>query len=237
LKKQMYSPYQRSPTLFFVFAGLLTNKSMPTTSNPWLDIPLADYEQHMALPDIGQAQMLAEQLARAVRKNKPKSVAIIGCAGGNGLEELVNSSLQRVVCIDINPSYIDEVRQRFAGHFSTLETHVADIQSAKLEAPPVDLLYAALIFEYVALAETFKVLRSICVPGGRLVAILQVATPCMNAVSPSPYTSLQRLAPIMRLRQPQEIVQAALRAGFALTSAECIELPSGKSFSCQTFLL
>jgi hypothetical protein len=28
--------------------------------NPWLAIPLADYEGQMALPEIGQAQMLAD---------------------------------------------------------------------------------------------------------------------------------------------------------------------------------
>jgi hypothetical protein len=31
-------------------------------SSPWLTIPLEDYEAHMALPVVGQAQMLAEQL-------------------------------------------------------------------------------------------------------------------------------------------------------------------------------
>jgi hypothetical protein len=28
--------------------------------NPWLEIPLSDYEGHMELPQIGQAEMLAE---------------------------------------------------------------------------------------------------------------------------------------------------------------------------------
>jgi hypothetical protein len=30
--------------------------------NPWLDIPLADYEGHMALPAIGQSRLIADQL-------------------------------------------------------------------------------------------------------------------------------------------------------------------------------
>ena len=30
-------------------------------SNPWLDIPLADYEAHMALPSIGQSRLIADQ--------------------------------------------------------------------------------------------------------------------------------------------------------------------------------
>jgi len=34
-----------------------------TLSSPWLTIPLEDYEAHMALPAVGQSQILAEQLA------------------------------------------------------------------------------------------------------------------------------------------------------------------------------
>jgi hypothetical protein len=29
-------------------------------SNPWLEIPLANYEAHMALPTIGQMRLIAE---------------------------------------------------------------------------------------------------------------------------------------------------------------------------------
>ena len=39
--------------------------TMHTMTQPWLQIPLADYEAHMALPDIGQAQMLADLLQQA----------------------------------------------------------------------------------------------------------------------------------------------------------------------------
>ena len=38
------------------------------TSNPWLNIPLDDYEGHMSLPTVGQAQMIADQLDRALAR-------------------------------------------------------------------------------------------------------------------------------------------------------------------------
>ena len=41
-------------------------------ASPWLDIPLSDYEGHMALPEIAQARMLADELERAVRQHTPK---------------------------------------------------------------------------------------------------------------------------------------------------------------------
>src|SRR5580692_4374755 len=53
-------------------------------SNPWLDIPLEDYEGHMSLPAIGQAQMLADQLVLLIERERPTSIAVVGCAGGTG---------------------------------------------------------------------------------------------------------------------------------------------------------
>jgi DNA-binding transcriptional ArsR family regulator len=53
-----------------------------TMRNPWLDIPLADYEAHMALPTIGQDRLIADHLSALIRTYEPSSVAILGCAGG-----------------------------------------------------------------------------------------------------------------------------------------------------------
>ena len=55
---------------------------------PWREIPLSDYEAHMSLPSVGQARMLADQLALLLERHAPISVAIIGCAGGNGLDRI-----------------------------------------------------------------------------------------------------------------------------------------------------
>ncbi len=56
--------------------------------NSWLDIPLADYESHMALPYVAQAQLLSDLFAEALQELSPESVALLGCAGGNGFEAL-----------------------------------------------------------------------------------------------------------------------------------------------------
>jgi hypothetical protein len=49
--------------------------------NPWLGIALSDYEAHMALPEVGQAQMLADVFAGHLDIRRPGSLAVIGCAG------------------------------------------------------------------------------------------------------------------------------------------------------------
>ncbi len=47
-------------------------------SNPWLDVPLADYEGHMSLLTIGQAQMRAHQFEALLKASAPGSVALQG---------------------------------------------------------------------------------------------------------------------------------------------------------------
>jgi len=204
-------------------------------ASPWLDIPLADYEGHMALPEIAQAQMLADELAAAVRRLGPSSVAIIGCSGGNGFERLLGTTLERIVGIDINPSYVAAAQARFGAHLPRLALYVADIQDTRLRIRPVELIFAGLIFEYVDLQLAMQNLRELCAPGGTLVTILQAPSAEVRVVSPSPYQSLQRLAPAMRLRAAREVEGAAVEAGFSLATTRSLTLPSGKSFIVMSF--
>jgi SAM-dependent methyltransferase len=204
-------------------------------ASPWLDIPLADYEGHMALPEIAQARMLADELESAVRQHAPSSVAIIGCSGGNGFERLIGTTVERIVGIDINPTYVAAAQARFGTQLPKLALYVADIQDALPNIMPMEMIFAGLIFEYVDLRATMHNLRRLCAPGGTLVAVLQVPSAEAKAVSPSPYRSLQRLAPAMRLRDAQEVKGAATEAGFAPATTRSLTLPSGKSFIVLSF--
>jgi trans-aconitate methyltransferase len=205
-------------------------------ASPWLDIPLADYEGHMALPDIAQARMLADELENAVRQHAPRSVAIIGCSGGNGFARLVGTTVERIVGIDINPAYVAAAQARFGTELPELALYVADIQDAlPATIMPVEMIVAGLIFEYVDLRATMHNLRQLCAPGGMLVAVLQAPSAEAKAVSPSPYRSLQRLAPAMRLRDPGEVEAAAAGAGFAPATTRGLALPSGKVFNVLSF--
>ena len=52
--------------------------------NPWLTIPLADYEAHMALAEVAQAQFLARTLGALIdARPQARSVAVLGCAGAS----------------------------------------------------------------------------------------------------------------------------------------------------------
>lgn len=47
-------------------------------ANPWLDIPLTDYEGHME--HVGQARMLDRVFGQALQSLQPQSVAVLGAA-------------------------------------------------------------------------------------------------------------------------------------------------------------
>jgi ubiquinone/menaquinone biosynthesis C-methylase UbiE len=204
--------------------------------NPWLEIPLHDYEGHMALPSIGQAQLLSEQLEAIVRRLQPSSVAVIGCAGGNGFDRIEPGIVRRVVAADINAAYLDETARRYGARFERLEMHCADVQTTALSFEPVDLIYAALLFEYVDAPAALGTMRRFCRRGGTLATILQLPHSEKDAISPSPFTSLQRLSPLMRLVDPADLSRHAAGAGFIPDApAERLVLPSGKRFHLQTF--
>ena len=135
-------------------------------TNSWLDIPLAEYEGHMALPEIAQAQMLANELASSVQWHAPSSVAVIGCSGGNGFAQLIGTAVTRVVGIDINPTYVAAAQMRFEAQLPNLRLYVTDIQDTLPSIAPVQLIFAGLIFEYVDLRATMRNLRKLCAPGG-----------------------------------------------------------------------
>jgi SAM-dependent methyltransferase len=203
--------------------------------NPWLDIPLADYEAHMALPAIGQSLLIAEQLEILIRAHSPRSVAVIGCAGGNGFDRLIDTTVERVVGVDINPNYIEAVRRRYAGRISLLDLHIADIQSAAPLFEAVDLIYVALVLEYVDPPKTMSALWRHCKPGGVLALLSQLPHESMSHVTPSPYSSLRSLAPAMRLVAPEDTRELAKQAGFSPERSSPILSAGGKRFGLAEY--
>jgi len=189
----------------------------------------------MSLPHVGQAQMLADKLEQLVKQFSPPSIGLIGCAGGNGLDRLTPDQLERVVALDINPSYIGTVGLRHAHRLSKLELYRVDVQSASFQIEPVDLIFAALLFEYVDVAATLAALKRHCRPGGTLATVVQLPHRDRGAISPSPYESLNLLAPVIKLIAPADLCALATAAGFLVVDSEMIELASGKQFSLQVF--
>lgn len=206
--------------------------------NPWLDIPLADYEGHMSAPEVAQAPMIAGALAELLLTHRPRSLAVIGCAGGNGFERIDRGHTARVVGVDINAAYLAEARRRFDGAFDALELICADIEAQPdpLRFAPVDLTFAALVFEYVDARVVMPRLAARMNPGGHLAVLLQLPAAGIPAITPTSGARLAALAPVLQLVAPDAIADAARAAGLASSRAVQINLPTGKNFQLLSFV-
>ena len=197
--------------------------------NPWLHIPLDDYEGHMAHTDVAQDILLADVLELAVRRHAPSSLAVIGCAGGNGFDRLAAFSLERVVAVDINPIYVQNVRKRYEAMLPGLQLIAGDIQDDGVSFTSVDLIIAGLLFEYVDSDRTLTRLHALLRPGGVLVSVIQL--PCeQTAVTHTPYTSLNRLEGYMRLISPEQPTEKAVKCGFKEITSSLLRSAAGKPF-------
>ena len=203
--------------------------------NPWLDIPLCDYEAHMALPCVGQAQLFADIFAGHLQALRPGSVAILGCSGGNGFERIDPSVTPRIVGVDLNGWYLQETRNRFQKSFSTLELVEGDIQNNAIAFDPVEFIYAAMLLEYVNVEATFPQLHRLLCPGGTFVTVIQLSNVDIPAVTPSPYSSLQSLESIVHFIAPEFLPEVASRNGLAQISSSTKRATGGKQFQVQTF--
>ena len=56
-------------------------------NNPWEDISLSDYENHMSLGSVAQLQAMNKIMKDQFGDYPVTSAMVLGVAGGNGLEQ------------------------------------------------------------------------------------------------------------------------------------------------------
>lgn len=203
--------------------------------SPWLDIPLTDYEAHMALPHVGQAQLLSDIFASVLDEYAPASVAVLGCAGGNGFDRISPHTTGRVVGVDLNPEYIEEARLRFSRRFPVLELFVGDLERDEIACSPVDLVFAPLVLEYVDVDTVLPRTCSMLRPRGTLVTVVQLPSDTVPEVTPSQFAILSTLSSVMRLVSPDRLRRLARAHGYRQIDCQLSEAPGGKRFQIQTF--
>jgi SAM-dependent methyltransferase len=202
--------------------------------NPWLQIRLEDYEGHMASPEVLQASALGELFAQALAIVQPASVAILGVAGGNGLER-IGPGTERVVGIDLNPRFLDVIRERYA-HLPGLELHCVDLSQQVIEIAPVHMVHAALIFEHAGIGRCLENALSLLLPKGALSVVVQLPSQTTGTVGTSGFVSMERLkdhfffVDPMRLRSLLELRQYRLAH-----EVSCL-VAAGKAFWMGVFL-
>lgn len=117
--------------------------------NPWEEIELSDYENHMKSDNVLQLQTLNEMMREQFYSYPVKSVMILGIAGGNGLEHIDKNVFEKVYGVDVNQSYLKECAARYPQLADILEGICKDLSQDKLELPYADLLVANLLIEYI----------------------------------------------------------------------------------------
>ena len=190
----------------------------------------------MALPAVAQAPLIAAEMRRAAEQSRATSVAILGCAGGNGCLDLAAVGVSCVVAVDINPKYVARTRERHAHRFAHFDGIVADCSRDTIVCRPVDLVFAGLIFEFVPVASLCEQASRLLRPGGVFSTMIQLPS-AIAEVTPSPYaTSLEAVGSAMSLVTPSDLESAASAVRLSSLSERVVSVPGGKSFSVRAFV-
>lgn len=183
----------------------------------------------MASPEVQQAGALSELFAEVLSARRPRSVAILGIAGGNGLEHIDGKITDRVVGVDVNADYLGAARERYRD-VRGLELHKVDLAHDNLTVPPVELVHAAMIFEHAGTGRCLENAISLTANGGALSVVLQLPSPVSTGVSATAYASMQTLCDHFWLVDPDALTKLLARRGFALAEHKRRPLAGGKAF-------
>jgi len=179
----------------------------------WLKVPLADYEGHMRAEQVAQLSVLSDLFAEVLEACQPESVAVLGIAGGNGLERLDPGVTRRILGVDINAQYLDAVRERF-GNIFALELHCADLAESAFLADSVDLVHAALVFEHAGVGQCLLNARNLVKPHGHMAVVLQLPSASSSGVGETGFASMQLLAADFQLVDPEWMTAELQATGF-----------------------
>ena len=207
----------------------------PVITNPWLQIPASDYEGHMSDPQVEQQSFLASTFREALNRHDSSTIALLGCATGNGLEYVDKDATLRVTVVDINPEYLEILRHRYAGTIPGLEVLEADLETCAIENQAYSLVFAGLTFEYLDPRKVLPLIAGSLHPDGSMVTVLQLPEVHLNKITETPYASIKKLESIMKFIPPRDFKHMASEAGLKETDEERVTLESGKSFYVVTY--
>lgn len=194
--------------------------------NPWEEILLSDYENHMKHHSVMQLQTMSEMMKGQFYEYPVSSVMILGVAGGNGLEHIQKDKFKKIYGVDVNSSYLQETVRRYPDLDGVLECLCIDLTNEANKLPKADIVIANLLIEYIGY-ECFKnAVRHI---NPRFVSCIIQINMEDNWVSDSPYLhAFDRLEQVHHQMKEQELEKAMLEINYhSIKTLEYI-LPNGK---------
>jgi SAM-dependent methyltransferase len=199
---------------------------MSIDENPWLNIPLADYEGHMEA--VGQTAALRRLFADVYTATRPARVAVLGCTTGADFDEVDPAITRLALGVDINARYLAAAELHASRRGVHAKFICGDVLSVDVPQAPFDLIHAALLVEYVDASALFRRVRHWLSADGVFSIVSQEPLADVDAVSATEYASLQVLAGRMTLHPAAEIERIGAQAGFAMRSRRSLTLASGK---------
>lgn len=194
--------------------------------NPWEEIKLSDYESHMKLDTVMQLQCLNAIMKKQFYQYPIKTVMILGVAGGNGLEHIDSTRIEKVYGVDINQKYLTVCKDRYKNLSGIFECLHADLMGENTVLPYADLVIADLFIEYVGY-KCFEQIISKIKPK-YISAVIQINTDD-SFVSDSPYLhAFDRLDCIHHQMNEISLSETMSNIHYQLIEKEEWLLPNGK---------
>ena len=203
--------------------------------NPWEIVQLDDYENHMALPSVGQLQALSQIMKSQFNQYHIQTVAIWGVAGGNGLEHIKPKQFKKIYGIDINQAYLHNCREKYADLREELICEVIDLTQLDCILPKVELIVANLLIEYIGI-ETFT--KQVLKVHPKYVSCVIQKNIDEQFVSDSPYIKVFDDISVLHQDIDEESLKDSMqKGGYKHILQEIEELPNGKQFIRLDFRL
>lgn len=194
--------------------------------NPWMEVPLTDYENHMKLDSVMQLQAMNKMMKNQFDTYPVSSVMILGVAGGNGLEHISKDKFEKAYGVDVNPDYLEAVIRRYSDLHDILECLCIDLTDEADKLPGADMVIANLLVEYIGYECFQKVIR--CVEPKYVSCIIQINLED-NWVSDSPYLHVfDGLEQVHHQMYEQKLKAAMLEIGYLTINSLEHMLPNGK---------
>jgi hypothetical protein len=204
-------------------------------NNIWNSIPLEDYEQHMLHETVGQLQLLNHLTKMYLEATRPNTVLILGVAGGNGLEHIDKTITREVIGIDTNEKYLEETRMRYKELLPELQLINVDLSDNEDEITKADLIWSALILEYINIEKCFQFISNNIKSNGHLVVTIQ-SNNGAQSVGRSGIESVNSVEQLFRLVEPYDLLIVAEKFGFLKVFEEENFLPDKKSMKTYHFI-
>lgn len=197
-------------------------------NNPWEEISLNDYENHMSLDSVKQLQAM-NSIMKAQFEAYPVSTAmVLGVAGGNGLEHVSIDKFRTVYGVDINGDYLRAVSERYVDLADVLKCLKIDLINDADQLPEAQLLIANLLIEYIGYDVFQRVIRK--VNPEYVSCVIQINTDDKQWVSDSPYLhAFDRLDEVHHQMDENSLSARMLEIGYIDLLQTRISLPNGKA--------